>query len=292
MDCRRSIFSMQPHLAFSPSLFMVAVILMSACMPDPLEVDDFEVPETRMVVSSAVLPDSSVAVLLTRSLAALEANSESDPQELISEIAINDAQVTITSNGMVYHLSLLQDGVYQGVGIPLIAGTECHLKVVSKAFGQVTASTIVQAPVYFDTVNAEAYANEHDNYWAQVTYTIEDPPHPNYYVLNVQEAKRKDVVEDILKPDAFTRRLEDKTFNEQRFSERFRAMNEDLYPGDSIEVSISNVSVEYFNYVRLREENDLELAELFSEPIYYPTNIQGGYGFFNLHLTDIRVLAL
>lgn len=273
------------------SLCLLTTLLLS-CTPDPLEVDQLIFPETEIVVSSMILPDGSVAVLLTKSIGALEANKESDPRALIEDIAINDADVSITVNESVYNLKLLQDGVYQGIGIPLIEGTECHLNVVSKEYGRVTASTIVQAPIFFDTVRAEAYINEYNYYWAQVSYTIKDPPSPNYYLLNVQEAKRKDLVENILKPNAYTRPVDDKAFNAQEYSERFSAMNKNFYPGDSIEVSLSNVSVDYFNYVTLRLENKLELVEVFSEPIYYPTNVRGGRGFFTLHLTDARLIVL
>lgn len=274
-------------------IVVTAALGLSSCMPDPLDVDDLNLPGTRIVVSSLILPDNSVAILLTKSIGALEANDDSDPRDLIPGIALNDALVTITVNDSVYSLKLLQDGVYQGIGIPLVPGRECHLKVVSPSLGTVTASTVVQAPIYFDTVTAEPYINEYNDYWAQVTYTIKDPPAPNYYLLNVQKAKRReDLVENILKPDAYTRQVEDKTFDAQEFSEMFRAMNKNFYPGDSIEVSLSNVSLDYFNYVTLRLENQLELVEVFSEPIYYPTNIRGGRGFFTLHLTDVRVVVL
>ena len=277
---------------FSGRCLWVLTTLLLSCMPDPLEVEQLTFPETEIVVSSMILPDRSVAVLLTKSIGALEANKESDPRALIEDIAINDADVSITVNESVYKLKLLQDGVYQGIGIPLIEGTECHLNVVSREYGRVTASTIVQSPIFFDTVRAEPYINEYNDYWAQVSYTIKDPPSPNYYLLNVQKAERKDLVENILKPDAYTRPVEDKAFNAQEYSERFSAMNKNFYPGDSIEVSLSNVSVDYFNYVTLRLENKLELVEVFSEPIYYPTNVRGGRGFFTLHLTDVRVMVL
>ena len=263
-----------------------------SCIPEPLEVDDLEFPKTQIVVSSLILPDNSVAVLLTRSIGALEASKESDPRDLISEIAINDAEVTIAVNDSVYPLTLLQDGVYQALRIPLVPGRECHLKVVSRSLGIVTASTIVQAPIYFDTVLVEPYRNENDEYWAQVSYTIKDPPSPNYYLLNVQTARRQDMIDNILKPEAYTRQVDDKTFDAQEYSEMFRAMHKNFLPGDSLEISLSNVSVDYFNYVRLRLENQLELVEVFSEPIYYPTNIRGGRGFFTLHLTDVRVIVL
>lgn len=271
---------------------MTLTSLLMSCIPEPLEVDDLEFPKTQIVVSSLILPDNSVAVLLTRSIGALEASKESDPRDLISEIAINDAEVTITVNDSLYPLTLLQDGVYQALRIPLVPGRECHLKVVSRSLGIVTASTIVQAPIYFDTVLVEPYRNENNEYWAQVSYTIKDPPSPNYYLLNVQNARRQDMIDNILKPEAYTRQVDDKTFDAQEYSEMFRAMHKNFLPGDSLEISLSNVSVDYFNYVRLRLENQLELVEVFSEPIYYPTNIRGGRGFFTLHLTDVRVIVL
>jgi hypothetical protein len=255
-------------------------------------VDNLKLPETKIVVSSLILPDHSVAILLTRSIGALEANEESDPQSLIAGIAIDDADVTISTSDSVYTLKLLQGGVYQGFGIPMVAGRECHLKVVSKSLGEVTATAIVQAPIYFDTVKAEAYLNEYDDSWAQVTYTIKDPPSPNFYLVNVQKARGKNFAKNILKPDAYTRPVDDRAFSDQEFSEMFLAMNKNYYPGDSIEVSLANVSEDYFNYVKLRLENHLELVEVFSEPMYYPTNIHGGRGFFNLHLTDVRVIVL
>jgi hypothetical protein len=275
-----------------PVALMMAASIVLSCTPDPLELDSLNLPETKIVVSSLILPDSSVAVLLTRSIGALEANEDSDPQSLIDKIGIDDAEVTITANDSTYTLKLLQGGVYQGFGIPIVAGLQCHLKVISRTFGAVSASTIVQAPIYFDTVKAEAYLNEHNDSWAQVTYTIKDPPSSNYYVLNVQKARGKDFVKNILKPDAYTRPVDDKTFNDQEFSEMFQAMNKNFYAGDSIEVSLANVSEDYFNYVKLRLENRLELVEVFSEPVYHPTNVIGGRGFFNLHLTDVRVIVL
>src|SRR5687767_8027091 len=100
------------HLC-APSVCLTFLLL--SCMPEPLEVDDITFPETKIVVSSMILPDHSVAVLLTKSIGALEANKESDPQALISDIAINDADVSITVNDSVYPLKFLQDGVYQGI---------------------------------------------------------------------------------------------------------------------------------------------------------------------------------
>lgn len=291
-DFSKSILKFHRHTGRLPIVLVMITVLISSCMPDPLELDNLKSAKPKIVVSSLILPDRSVAVLLTKSIGALEASEKSDPQTLIAQIAINDAEVTITANDSIYVLKLSQNGVYQGFDIPIVVGRECHLKVVSKSFGEVSATAVVQAPIYFDTIKAEVYFNGFNDYWAQVTYAIKDPPSSNYYILSVQEAERQNIIENILKPDAYTRILEDRTFNGQEFSEMFRAMHRNFNPGDSIAVSLANVSVDYFNYVKLRMENQLELVEVFGEPIHYPTNIRGGSGFFNLHLTDIREMVL
>src|SRR5690606_31705599 len=158
--------------------------------------------QTSIVVSSLILPDSSVCVLLTKSIGALDANSETDPHALIASIAINDALVNITSDGHSYPMTLLQDGVYQVVDMPLIPGQEYHLRVRSEAYGEVTASAVVQTPVFFEHVKTRFTGTPPDHI-VRVAYTITDPPGANYYVLNVQEARRRNVVEDILKVDAY-----------------------------------------------------------------------------------------
>jgi hypothetical protein len=276
--------------AFAMSMLSAGVTL--SCMPDALEVSNLKVADTKIVVSSLILPDSSVAVLLTKSIGALEANDDSNPQALISEIAINDASVTITANDSIYELLFLQDGIYHASNIPIVAGMECHLNVSSKSLGDVSATATVQNPVYFDSVAVQAILNHNQGLWAEVAYKIQDPNSPNYYLINVQKAKNKSLARDILKPDAYTHPLDDSEFNAQEFSEKFLATNKYLSAGDTIEVSLSNVSEDYFNYVNLRLENHLELVEVFSEPVYYPTNVVGGRGFFNLYLTDIRLIVL
>ena len=48
-------------------------------LPDPLEVDDIPVVKPQIVVSSQIVPDQSLVVLLTKTFGALGANDDSDP---------------------------------------------------------------------------------------------------------------------------------------------------------------------------------------------------------------------
>ena len=93
-------------------------ILMMGCLPDPLEVDNVPVLERKIVFSSQMIPDQSVAVLLTSSLGALDASDQSDPQTLLDQIAINDALVIIEGNGFIDTLDFLGNGIYGSVTIP------------------------------------------------------------------------------------------------------------------------------------------------------------------------------
>lgn len=276
------------HLFVSTALLVLATGVLS-CVPEPLKLEDLEMAPPEIVVSSTVLSDTSVVILLTRSIGALEANSRSDPKELMAQIAINDAVVTMTSNNVSYGLVRVQNGMYQSQGMPLVTGNEYFLEVVSPSLGRVTSRAVVQQPVGFDTVKAGPPSPVSYEFIRSVAYTISDPPTRNYYVINFQTAKKSIVMENLLRPDTYTRLLTDESFNGQEFSETFNAITSHPYY-DSVSVSIANVSKEYFDYVKLRMENDLELVEIFSEPIEYPTNVQGGKGFFELHISDIRMV--
>ena len=56
---------------------------------------------------------------------------------------------------------------------------------------------------------------------------------------------------------------------------------------DSIAVTLSNISKNYYNYLVLRNESGSLYNQLNLEPLNYPTNVVNGYGFFNAHIPDI-----
>ncbi|HYG02638.1 MAG TPA: DUF4249 domain-containing protein [Chryseosolibacter sp.] len=278
---------------YTPALiFSVLAIIFTSCLPDSLEVKSIESAPAQIVVTSSVLPDTSIAILVTRSIGALEAGSDTDIQTLVKEIAINDANVTITTQGQTYELILMQDGVYQSLGIPIVPGNEYSLEVSCPAYGKVTAKTIVQPRVNFDTVKADVWNNGYNTYLAQVAYSITDPTSENYYMINVQGAARASLIANMVNPDAYTRFFDDKPFNGDNYSEIFRAAPKNYYRGDSIAVSISTLTRDYYDYLKVRVQNRMGLVEVFSEPVTYPTNVNGGRGFFTLHLPDVKVMVL
>jgi hypothetical protein len=86
--------------------------------------------------------------------------------------------------------------------------------------------------------------------------------------------------------------LTDENFNEQLYSEDFRVFPTDFSEGDTVAVYLSNIREEYYNFIKLRVDNRFSFVEFLGEPINYPTNVEGGKGFFNLYLPDIRLYRL
>jgi hypothetical protein len=111
-------------------------------------------------------------------------------------------------------------------------------------------------------------------------------------MINVQEVEQEDVIENLLNPRAFTLLIADDEFNGTSHSERFRVFPRDYQPGDTIAVSLSNISEEYFDFMKLRIDNRYSFIELVSEPVNYPSNVVGGKGYFNLYVPDVRFFVL
>jgi hypothetical protein len=271
---------------------MMIAIIATSCIPEPLDVKEIPEVKPQIVVSTQILPQQSLVVLLTKTIGALEASDESDPGALIDQIAVTDAVVTITGPDGSYVLEALDNGVYGGVDIPFEPYQVFSLLIESESLGMVTAETVVQPMVTFENIEAELYTNGFNDTLAQITFSLVDPVDKNYYMLNVQEVERVDLLENVLNPRAFTKLIDDVDFPERHFAEQFKVFPRDYSVGDTIAVSLANISPEYYRFMKLRIDNRFSLVEFLGEPVNYPTNVQGGKGFFNLYTPDVRFFIL
>ncbi len=275
---------------FSWPLLLIWVV--AGCLPDPLEVKNIPKLKPEIVVATQIIPDQSLVVLLTKTFSALDADTDSDPESLLQTIGVADAVVTLIGPAGTNTLSALGNGLYGGLNIPFKAGEAYTLRVNSPTMGEVYATTTVMPQILFNDIKANLYLNGFGDTLAQITYSVQDPLEKNYYLLNVQEVEREDLIQNIINPRAFTRLEEDTAFNGKLFQDQFRVFPRDYAPGDTIAVSLSNVSADYYKFLRLRLDNRYSFVEFLSEPVNYPTNIIGGKGFFNLYIPDFRIFVL
>lgn len=275
-------------------LFIAGILCLTlfSCLPDPLEVKGIPVLKPQIVVSSQILGDQSLVVMLTRSFGALDASDDSDPEVLLNQIGISDALVTLTGPEGTDTLTLIETGIYGGFTGALIENESYALHVKSPSMGEVTATAVVKPRIVFDEVSASLYYNGFDDTLAQVNYVITDPPGKNYYMLNVQRYRQENATERLLNPRAFTKLVTDEPFDGQSYAEQFRVFPTDFSEGDTVLVLLSNISKEYHDFIKLRIDNRFSFVEFLGEPVNYPSNVQGGKGFFNLYLPDVRVFAL
>jgi hypothetical protein len=275
------------------TLYGITLFLFTACIPDPLDIDGIPVVKPQIVVSTQIIPDESLVVLLTKTFSALDVIDENDPEKVLEQLAVTDAIVTITGpQGTSYTLQSLDNGVYGGLVIPFEVHKQYTLHVNSESLGEVTATTIVKPMISFADIRANLYSNEFGDNLAQITHRINDPLGPNWYMLNVQEIERNDILKNVINPRDFTRLIDDTDFDGQHYTEVFKVVPRNYSKGDTILVSLSNISEEYYNFVKLRLDNRFSLVEFLGEPINYPSNVIGGKGFFNLYIPDFRTFVL
>jgi hypothetical protein len=279
----------QKRIVLTLLLLGCLIVLLQGCTPDPLEVKNIPKVKSQIVVSSQIIPNRSLLVLLTKTVGALEASDDSDPQQLLDQIAVNDAVVTVTGPLDSYRLSFLGNGVYGGLIIPFKNNETYTLRVVSETLGEVTASTTVKPLIRFQEIKA---ALSSDDTLAQITYSLKDPEIANWYMINVQEVESKDLAVNLINPRAYTKLLEDSQFNGSEYGEQFRVLFHKYKQGDSVLVSLSNINEDFYKFMKLRIDNRYSLVEFLGEPVNYPSNVVGGKGFFNLYIPDIRFFVL
>lgn len=269
------------------------IISLSSCLPDPLEVKNIPDVKPEIVVNSLIVSDGSLVVFLTKTFGALEASDNSDPQDVLDLVAVDDATVIIEGPGGMDTLRFLGTGLYGGIALTLTESEEYNLYVKSESLGEVQATTTVQPKVPFESIEAQRYFNGYDDTLVQVTYTIKDPLEKNQYMINVERLSLKDPIEEhILNPSGFTKLLNDDDFAGQKIGGTFRAFPRNYAAGDTVAVLLSNISPEYYNFIQLRLNNRFSFVEFVSEPVNYPSNIVGGRGLFNLYLPDVHFFVL
>ena len=274
-------------------LMIVSVFgVMISCLPEPLSIDGLPVVKPEIVVSTQMVPDRSLVVLLTKTFGALEGSNDSDPEELLQQIAVDDAVVVITGPDRSDTLVNIGYGFYGDVIIPFVAGEEYSLYVNSASLGEITATTSVKEQIQFEDIEAGLYFNGFGDTLAEVTHTFLDPPGKNWYMLNVQEVEQEDIVENLLNPNSFMKLHDDVDFEGNELEETFRVFPRDYHAGDTIAVSLSNISSDYYEFLQLRVDNRFSLVQYLSEPVNYPSNINGGRGFFNLYIPDVEFFVL
>lgn len=278
-------------------IFYIIILFFQACTPEPIGID-IPQAEPKLVVYSQALPDQALVVALSKSFSALAVsnNDEKDSSKtdslnnvFLNQFLVDNGIITISGPDYTDTLDRLAKGVYLAPFFPYTPGNVYQLSAFDPVTGfTVSSSTNTLEIVSLDTISAIRGKGD-DSLEFTISFKVDDPIGENYYLLNVYE--------DSIPSRGFFNFSGESNTNSISFSDREypngELQDEQKFYGnstaDSVVVTLTNISRAYFDYIEARKRSG---NSLLSEPITFPSNIVGGYGYFNIHFPTARVVVV
>ena len=285
------------------SLFKILVLLLVvlvSCTPKPLTIEVDEL-EPQLVLNAQVIPNQALIVTLSRSFGALsysEENGDTTTDTFLDTLLVSGATVKVSYNDVTDSLIELSPGLYIGLTASQeeadIYSITCedHERNLS-----CSASASILPAVNFEELTPKKIITEKDTF-VRMSLKFVDPPEENYYMINVyKQSEEEEVFADVNSffGNGSNLLLINDIISDRTFTNDTVVGNLNLYSveeNDSVVVTLSNISREYYDYLNLRKKSENLFSQITQEPINYPSNVQGGYGFFNTHVPDVRFFFL
>jgi len=278
---------------------------MSACIPEPVEISIPQL-EPSLVVASQILGDQIIFVQLSRSFGALEfseSNGDTLSNDFLDQILVDSARVTVAYRDGVDTLINIGGGFYVTAFTPLYEGDTYMLSVYDSATGLEAFAQSEVLPIanwenvdyFFEAQSLTFNDTLFTDTVLQIATSWQDLVGESYYMVNAYKVSLTDNGDpsDIFFGQAGPPTY---TYSDQLFP---NAVIADTIPytnfqqGDTIAVALSHISKGYYEYLTTRQRSATSLfANLLAEPVNYPTNVDRGYGFFNLHLPSVQLFIL
>lgn len=282
----------------------VAAVAFYSCQPKPLDID-VEPAQPKLVVASQLIPNKIMIVMVTRSFSALKGKGAQDAdtvsQDFLDEILVKNALVTVSYFGNTDTLYMLSPGVYASINTLQYTYGVYTLHVNDADAGlEVTSSTTLLPKVSFDTVYPVVIKNPGDTV-VDISYQLTDNTNEeNYYVVNyikkvnAQNSPGIDINQVFSLGSNYFQSyfdlLSDASFTDGKYSTQKHL--ETVTHQDSIAVMVSNISKGYYDFLSSYKRSGSFVNLLTGEPINYPTNVEGGYGYFNAHYPNTHYFDL
>jgi len=273
-------------------LFLLILLSASSCVPDPLPITIDQLEPAPVIWSQAV-PGQSVLVYMARTFGALEYDdtneADSTGNDILSQVLTSNALITLTGGGQTDTLFEFTAGLYATLTANLVVGSEYTLHAFDPLLGKrIEARTQMMPTVPLDDIT---YSVINDS-TLDVHYRFIDPVGQNYYAIHFY-SRFSDPLEfnDPLEAGGVvqTELLSDLELNNSNVDRSFRLNNLD---GDTLYVSLNNISRTYYDYLQQRKRSGSIFVQAVAEPITFISNVEGGYGIFSLQFPDIKMVVV
>lgn len=273
--------------------------LMASCKPEPMELAMPQAPQ-KLVVASQYAGEGIMGLALSKSYSALQKPIQSNPEGIYvdTSLLVGSAKITLSGAGVRLPIEEFYQGFYGSASTFLLDGETYTLEVKTENMGEVSARAIKMKKVEFAEVSWTALPSSMET---QLDYTLQDHPEQgNYYVVNYFLPGNQNALPAKPKPEDIAKRLIEQQatfdlFSEADFTNGRLSISKKINrqnQGDSLLVSCSNISKEYFDFLTAQKKAGNLFNQLRGEVVTLKGNIHGGYGFFSLHEPDVRVLTL
>ena len=283
---------------------LLGVFILVGCVPEPL---DIVIPqaETKMVIYTQALPDQALIVSISKSFSALALPNDNEVEngkdsintranDSINAAFVNQFLVTsalVTINGPDYNDTLINlgNGFYVAPFFPFVPGNIYRLEAYDSITGFFVSSVTTTLPILnFESISAERGKGE-DSTSVKIKYKVDDIPGENYFLVNIY-------IDSIPQSDFFGFNSNSESssfiFSDREYAENQIIREDDfLYERntDTIIATLTNISRDYYNFLAARNRAG---NSFLSEPITYPSNVENGYGYFNLHFPSARIVTV
>lgn len=281
------------------TLITTSLLILHSCRPEPIPIQINPAPQ-KLVVASQVVPGNLMIIALSKSFGALTYTDTNPGSDLLSQLLVTKARVTISYNGITDTLYKLTDGFYASINSPFTANTEYTLRVFDSASGLSAQATTRMLPSASpDSVWTSTELRSGDTF-RYINVRFSDPTGNNYYMVNLY--RNTDFVRNtITNPTSVfgnfgndgtrTLALSDALFDKQMHTEKINI--DDYQKGDTLTVTLSNISADYYEYLIQKARSERNgLGAIFGEPVNFTSNVRGGYGFFTAHWPTARVVII
>jgi len=282
-------------LLLLPLLAALAV----GCLPPPIDID-VKPAEPRMTVASQVFGTQGLIVALSRSYSPLDTAGDNDSltNDFLNQILVSNALVTVSYGSSTDTLTMISPGLYLNLLTPLNDYTTYTIRAKDPVSGlEVWAATTLMPRVNFDTVFP--YIQRQQDTLVFMRYQLRDnTSEENYYVVNFIKKVQGDSTFDINSVfSAGSNQLltEFDLLDDQAFENGFLDTETLLTQAgqhDTVAAVVSSITKGYYEFLSAYKRSGSIFNQLTGEPINYPTNVNGGHGYFTLHRQDVHVFDL
>ncbi|MCI4669853.1 MAG: DUF4249 domain-containing protein [Bacteroidia bacterium] len=286
-------------------ILLLPIIFLSACIPDPVEI---EIPqaETRLVLASQLLFNQGVLVQVSKSFNALTetpTNGDTVEQDFLDLLLVDSARVVLEGPNIQDTLLNLEQGFYLNLGTELLENEIYRLSVFDSATGlSVFAQTEVLERAEFNSVAyrfREQSIDFQDTVFKDTSFDLfisfDDLEGDNYYMLNLYRISQDGSPQPAENLFTLNQGQPTFTFTDALLSGEtfFDTLSySGIGFGDTVGVALSHISKEYYEFLNARQRSGSSIfAALLGEPVNYPSNVEGGYGFFNLYFPSTEVIV-